>query len=591
MTLFKKLAPLMCALLVVGCGDDNASDPVYTPPSEYTFTSRTNTDFNSSVSNEAPVVHALMLNELVEFMNSDSVAGLDAPSTALLRANRIYSTGTVPPDEGADFSLGKSDVYTGLSSSATDIRFEQNSTFPLQQTDFSQIEIETSLSASMSLSSRSLPYTRVADIDVDGTVFQLEVGDFIGWVLLDEVENGNNMPSALISQWLEEASIAITADSPSAINDTGMHTDQLVKHLILGTINYSIINQSHLASNSGLLKQNTVAFNLAEVEQQLADVETAEAALERIEELLVSSNEKLDAALVEWTAADPNADPALGLSYYEGLISYGPLSKAEKYYGLIEEVSAREKSKAESETNLEEEQEKVEPLLPYTDLAHSWDEAFGYFGAARNYGAYSDEAIVEYVAFDDNASPGLIDVFSELNHSYAIMAAERDLAASNVDYSGTIWNAFLLGREIIQQNHGRTAIENVGYHKELKVQADIIKSTLEKVIASTVIHYTNQVIESIENNETTSFADSYYQNWSALKGIALTLQFNDAPTISKEEDIESGTPKGLRELHDLIGDAPVALGGNFAAQAFDLGEAKDILQKAYNFAPANVEAW
>ncbi len=620
MTISKSLAPALCALLIVGCGDDDVNEANYTAPLEYEFSSRTNADFGSSVSSKISVVHTLMVNELIEFINSSDVSGLASGASALLRIKQVFEVGTITPDEGLDTSLGHTNIYTGQVATPTPINFFAGQ--PLLQENFADLidsprNISTSLSRFVSSSSRALPFTKLAELDLSGTVVDIVVGDFIGWPLLGDAINGNNMPLKLLNEWFEEVSVLMTDEdlSTSTISSNGIHLDELIYNLTLGSVHYSSISQFNLVSSKGLLKQNAEAFNLNEVEIQLSEVKSAEDAVNRAQDLVSASKITLEKSLIEWQKKDAKADPLLGLEYYQDLPLYGPLSLAETYFSLVEQVIIREKNNVSAVEGLAKAEGEVDPLQPYTDLENNWDEAFGYFGAARSYGLRNDSEISTKSYYDDFAADGVIDAFTEVNFGYAILASKRDAGAAlaNTDFSGNIWNAFLMGRQIIQQNHGREAIEDVGYHNELKAQADIIIENLEKVIAASVIHNINATIadinsvlgesevvpEGVDLSEFDSVSFSYYKNWSKLKGMALTLQFNDNPTISKEN---------LVKVHELIGELPrpgeslteevvdageeaAPIVNNYAARRYDLKTARDIIRDTYGFAEANAAAW
>jgi hypothetical protein len=643
MTISKSLAPALCALLIVGCGDDDVNEANYTAPLEYDFSSRTNTEFGSSVSNTVPVIQALMANELMAFIGSPDISGLSSGSIALARLNQIFKVGTVIPVEDADISLGNYDVYRGVLASSTPINL--NTEFPLLQEFFGDLhdpvkidldgsrytEVEadedidfdlnlimpTNLSGFVSSLSRPLPFTTMTNIDVNGTSFEIEVGDFIGWPIIGDVNNGNSMPLKLLDSWLEEVSVLMTDDdlSSASTNDSGIHLNELISHLILGAVNYSSISQFNLISDKGLIKQNSKALNISEVTVQENNLKEAEAGLERIDKLIESSEEDLIADFESWKAQDPEANPLNELIYYTSKAYYGPLSLAEAYFDTVETIEIRVKSKLEAEKRLVKTEALIDNILPFTDLANNWDEAFGYFGASRSYGLHSDLEIAEKPYFDDVEADGVIDAFTEMNFGYAVLASQRDAGAAlaNTDFSGNIWNAFLMGRQIIQQNHGREAIEDVGYHNELKAQADIVVENLEKVIAASVIHNINATIadinsvlgesevvpEGVDLSEFDSVSFSYYKNWSKLKGMTLTLQFNDNPTISKEN---------LVKVHELIGELPrpgeslteevvdageeaAPIVNNYAARRYDLKTARDIIRDTYGFAEANAAAW
>ena len=77
---------------------------------------------------------------------------------------------------------------------------------------------------------------------------------------------------------------------------------------------------------------------------------------------------------------------------------------------------------------------EIEEGDTYTTLEHQWDEAYGYWGGARDYSAYTDAEIAGAGGrpnfengYHDTNEDGLIDLLSELNFSASVNAAKRDL--------------------------------------------------------------------------------------------------------------------------------------------------------------------
>jgi hypothetical protein len=115
----------------------------------------------------------------------------------------------------------------------------------------------------------------------------------------------------------------------------------------------------------------------------------------------------------------------------------------------------------------------------------------------------------------------------------------------------------------------------------LKGHRDLALSAWEAAIAASVIHYVNAVLQDMSamGTEDYSFAD-HAKHWSEGKGFALSLQFNRLSPLS---DADFAT------LHDLLGTAPVLVGGAAAeAYAQDLRDARALLAEAYGFAPENL---
>jgi hypothetical protein len=228
---------------------------------------------------------------------------------------------------------------------------------------------------------------------------------------------------------------------------------------------------------------------------------------------------------------------------------------------------------------------------PYSQLEHHWDEAFGYFGAARDYAAYTDEEIAGAggrdgwsKSYHDTDADGAIDLLSELNFGNSQNAGKRDLgsaAAAPTDFTKHLNEAFLRGRAIIAGAGDELTAEE---RTALLAERDIIVAAWEQVIAATMVHYINESLQDlakIEAGVDYVFLD-HAEHWSELKGFALGLQFNPRSALTVEQ---------FTELHAKIGDAPVvqgALGEELAGHRADLLEARALIQEAYGFDPANM---
>ena len=244
----------------------------------------------------------------------------------------------------------------------------------------------------------------------------------------------------------------------------------------------------------------------------------------------------------------------------------------------------------------------------YTEAEHNYDEAFGYYGAARDNNDYSDlEARAKSGRDDwkngyhDTDGDGLIDPRSEFNFGHSQNCAKRDVgSASNTnptDLSTEVMDAFLAGRQIIANASAAGSItddELVALQAHIKTAA----VTWEKCIAATAIHYINDVMADM--NE---FADGKYasvnnftnlgKHWSELKGFALSLQFSPFSPF-RDADVTSVNLDDLKTLLSDIGDAPVlATDTDQAIDAYRqaLTSARDTLQAAYGFDAQNVAGW
>jgi len=216
---------------------------------------------------------------------------------------------------------------------------------------------------------------------------------------------------------------------------------------------------------------------------------------------------------------------------------------------------------------------------PYTSLEHQWDEGFGYFGAARDYNDYTD---AELKARKDNDTNGdtVIDLDSEYTFAMAQYANKRDDSAIGSDYSKTIMDAFLKGRQIIQDNFGTDPESGQGYHAQLAAEAKTIIMNWEEIFAANVIHYINSTLDDMAAVDGDDLGD-LPKHWSEMKGFALALQFNQQVTsaISLAQ---------LQQLHTLLGEAPALT--NDADYRGQLEEARDLLKSTFEF-EGDVTTW
>ena len=216
---------------------------------------------------------------------------------------------------------------------------------------------------------------------------------------------------------------------------------------------------------------------------------------------------------------------------------------------------------------------------PYTSMEHAWDEAFGYFGAARDYSRYTDDQLagsVDDFTFDSN-SDGSIDFKSEYNFGLSRNAGKRDKGGSGVDFTQEIFNAFLAGR---------TAITNQGTVAEISAHRQAAANGMEKVIAATVVHYINDTLSDMSDLGT---ADENIANlnkhWAEMKGYTVALQYNPFRLITDGQ---------LAELHGIMGKAPIyeKPGSNaYNTQVANYKRAKDVMQAAYGFSNTNMDNW
>jgi len=199
---------------------------------------------------------------------------------------------------------------------------------------------------------------------------------------------------------------------------------------------------------------------------------------------------------------------------------------------------------------------------PFTGKEHSWDEAFGYFGAPAHalaltpeqvYGiAKTDPGMMDAADYDDD---GRVDLYREMTYAHAYYAADAD-KSGRTGYLHTITQAFLDGRRLIVSADGEALTgEELD---ELQSYADTIKRNWEKVIAEAAFKYAGSVYEDLEklsiivesNGDPRDAFRDYAKHWGELKGFTLALQAGG-------KDLGATAVK----LNRLIGYGPVLLGG------------------------------
>ncbi|MCH2165547.1 MAG: DUF4856 domain-containing protein [Marinovum sp.] len=191
----------------------------------------------------------------------------------------------------------------------------------------------------------------------------------------------------------------------------------------------------------------------------------------------------------------------------------------------------------------------------YTGKEHSWDEAFGYFGAPAH--ALNLEAKQAYniskkkdLAAGDANGDGVIDLKTEMTFGGAYYAADAD--KSGTDYLPTITSAFIEGRKVISSADGAALTD--AQRAQLVAYAETIETEWMKVLAEATFKYAGSVYADIEkiradkNNVDPDLYRAYGKHWGELKGFAMAMQTG--------KDNIGGTAV---RLNRLIGFSPVTL--------------------------------
>jgi len=165
----------------------------------------------------------------------------------------------------------------------------------------------------------------------------------------------------------------------------------------------------------------------------------------------------------------------------------------------------------------------------YTGKEHSWDEAFGYWGAAahslnltakQNY----DIAKMKDLSAADANGDGLVDLKSEYNFGHAYYGAAFDKGGKTT-YFNTITKSFIDGRKIIANAAGEKLSD--GERAELYALAKVIGDNWEGIIAEAVFKYAGSVYKDINKlqdalsagAETDKIYAAYGKHWGELKGF------------------------------------------------------------------------
>lgn len=168
----------------------------------------------------------------------------------------------------------------------------------------------------------------------------------------------------------------------------------------------------------------------------------------------------------------------------------------------------------------------------YTGKEHSWDEAFGYFGAAAHAVTLSPDqnyAVVKQkdLAAADANGDGVVDLKTEMNFGPAYYAAGADKGGSkSTNYMETIFGAFRDGRALIASANGEKLTDD--QRTQLKAYAATIEENWEKTIAEAAFKYAGSVYKDIDkiksSDDQAKALRDYVKHWGELKGFTMALQ-------------------------------------------------------------------
>ena len=195
----------------------------------------------------------------------------------------------------------------------------------------------------------------------------------------------------------------------------------------------------------------------------------------------------------------------------------------------------------------------------YTGKEHSWDEAFGYFGAPAHTMALNAKqaygiAKRKDIKVADANGDGVVDLKTEMTFAHAYYAADSDKAGTK--YMHTIVDAFIKGRQLIRDADGAALTDE--QRAKLMSYVKVIKTNWERVIAEAAFKYAGSCYKDLEklrtivesNGDASKAFAAYGKHWGELKGFLMALETSG----------RSLGEAGVR-MNRLVGYGPVLLGG------------------------------
>ncbi len=198
----------------------------------------------------------------------------------------------------------------------------------------------------------------------------------------------------------------------------------------------------------------------------------------------------------------------------------------------------------------------------YTGKEHSWDEAFGYWGAAAHQHGFNPNKVYEIAKMKnqgaaDKNEDGMVDLKSEYVFGPCYYAAAFDRSGTkSTNYTNTMFDAFLDGRKLITAAAGDALSDSE--RSQLKAYAATIEENWEKVLAEAVFKYAGSVYKDINKMKDLSGDDlnkayrTYAKHWGELKGFAMAMQSG-----------KSNLGATATKMNELIGFGPVTLNNSY----------------------------
>jgi hypothetical protein len=204
---------------------------------------------------------------------------------------------------------------------------------------------------------------------------------------------------------------------------------------------------------------------------------------------------------------------------------------------------------------------------PYTGKEHSWDEAFGYFGAPAHALNLTPKQVyliaklgkkkpADGLKFADYNKDGKVNLKTEMTFAPAYYAAGFDASVydkgNSTTYLHSISKAFLDGRKLLTSANGEMLTDAT--RVKLMQHAAVIGTNWEQVLAEAVFKYAGSVYKDMTKlktimeakGDTSKSLKKYIKHWGELKGFSLALQ------TGKNNLGETST-----HLNRLIGSGPL----------------------------------
>ena len=198
----------------------------------------------------------------------------------------------------------------------------------------------------------------------------------------------------------------------------------------------------------------------------------------------------------------------------------------------------------------------------YTGKEHSWDEAFGYWGAAAHQHGFNPNKVYEIAKMKnqgvaDKNGDGMVDLKSEYVFGPCYYAAAFDRSGTkSTNYTNTMFDAFLDGRKLITAAAGDALSDSE--RSQLKAYAATIEENWEKVLAEAVFKYAGSVYKDINKMKELTGDDlnkayrAYAKHWGELKGFAMAMQSG-----------KSNLGATATKMNKLMGFGPVTLNNSY----------------------------